>query len=300
MRHTLSEMFTGLRRNFTMALAVTVTMWVSLTLFGMGILAAQQVELIKGRWYDKIEISVFLCAKDSSGPTCTPGQAITDAERAAVRSALESNPEVDQVFEETPAEVFEDFKNTYKDSPVIESVTVEHMQGVFRVKLKDPQQYEGIRSAMQGMQGVQAVQDLRAYLDPLFAWLNGARWATLGMSVLLLVAAALQINTTIRMAAFNRRHELGIMRLVGASRAYITLPFLLEALFSALLGAALASGTLAVFQQLVIVGKAKPEIQSVRWIDWPDVGIAVVGVVIVAVVLSIIPTLIATRRHIRV
>lgn len=300
MRYTLLETFSGLRRNFSMALAIVVTMWVSLALFGMGILAAQQVDLIKGRWYDKIEITVFLCSKDSSGPTCTPGKPIAEDQLAAVRSALEVDPEVAQVFYQSPEEVFTEFKEVYRDSPILASVTADDMQGVFRIKLKDPQQYEGVRSAVTGMPGVQAVQDLRAYLEPLFAWLNGARWAALGASALLLVAAALQIGNTIRMAAFSRRHELGIMRLVGASKWYIMLPFLGEALVAALAGALLAAGTLAAFQQFVIIGKAIPEIQTIRWIDWSHVTIATFWVVVVAVVLSIIPTLIAARRHLRV
>ena len=58
----------------------------------------------------------------------------------------------------------------------------------------------------------------------------------------LLLAAALQIGTTIRMAAFSRRRELGIMRLVGASNWYIMVPFLLESLVAALAGALLACG----------------------------------------------------------
>ena len=66
------------------------------------------------------------------------------------------------------------------------------------------------------MPGVQLVQDLRKILDPMFTWLNLARWATVGLSALLLLAAALQIGNTIRMAAFSRRREIGIMRLVGA------------------------------------------------------------------------------------
>lgn len=128
MRHTLLETFTGLRRHFSMALAVIVTMWVSLTLFGLGVLAAQQVELIKGRWYDKIEISVFLCSKDSSGDNCTPGEAATDEQRADVLLALESNPEVEHVFYQSPGEVFEEFREVYEDSPILASVTAEDMR----------------------------------------------------------------------------------------------------------------------------------------------------------------------------
>jgi cell division transport system permease protein len=300
MRHTLREAWSGLRRNLSMTLAVIVTMWVSLTLFGAGLLGAQQVELLKGRWYDKIEISVFLCVQDSKAGNCDPGQDATDAQREAVRQALEQNSEVQTVYYESKAETFEDFKRVYKDSPVLADMTVDMMQDSFRVKLKNPEQYEGVVSAVAGLPGVQAVSDLRQYLDPLFEWLNVAKWMTIGLSLLLLLAAALQIATTIRMAAFSRRRELGIMRLVGASNWYIMLPFLLESLVAALSGALLACLSLAALQKFLIVDKAQPSLKSVEWIGWTQVGLAMLGVIAVGLVLSIVPTLIATRKYLRV
>jgi cell division transport system permease protein len=300
MRHTLREAWSGLRRNLTMTLAVVITMWVSLTLFGGGLLGAQQVELAKGNWYDKIEISVFLCAKDTKGRNCEPGQDVTDAQRQTVRTALETNPEVATVYYESKAEAWEDFKRVYKDSPALSFMTAEMMQDSFRVKLKNPEQYEGVVSAVSGLPGVQAVQDLRQYLNPLFEWLNVAKWSTIGLSLWLLLAAALQIATTIKMAAFSRRRELGIMRLVGASNWYIMLPFLIESLVAALGGAILACGSLAAVQKFLIIDKAKPSLQSVEWIGWPQVGLAMLGVVAVGVVLSVVPTVIATRKYLRV
>lgn len=300
MRHTLREAWSGLRRNLSMTLAVIVTMWVSLTLFGGGLLGAQQVELLKGRWYDKIEISVFLCVPDSKGSNCEPGQNATDAQKQAIRTALETNPEVATVYYESKAEVWEDFQRVYQNSPVLADMNADMMQDNFRVKLKNPEQYEGVVSAVSGLPGVQAVQDLRQYLTPLFEWLNVAKWTTIGLSLLLLLAAALQIATTIRMAAFSRRRELGIMRLVGASNWYIMLPFLLESLVAALIGALLACGSLAALQKFLIIDKAQPSLKSVEWIGWSHVGLAMLGVIAVGIVLSVVPTLIATRKYLRV
>ncbi len=301
MRHTFSETWSGLRRNASMTLAVVVTMWVSLTLFGAGLLVAQQVERLKDDWYDKVEISVFLCVTDSRGGNCVPGEAATDAQRTNIEQGLKSNPEVAEVFYETREQAYQQFREYYADNdPILKSTTVDMMQDSFRVKLKDPQEYQGVVSAMSGMPGVQQVQDLRKFLDPMFAWLNLARWATVGLSALLLLAAALQIGNTIRMAAYSRRREIGIMRLVGASNWYIMLPFLLESLIAAIGGALLACGTLAGVQQFVIVGRAQVEIPTIRWIDWTNVGWALASLAAVAVVLSIIPTLIATRRFLRV
>lgn len=301
MRHTLTETMSGLRRNASMTFAVIVTMWVSLALFGIGLLAAQQVDLIKGRWYDKIEISVYLCApSQSQAATCDPGQSATQAQKDAIDAALRANPEVAEVFYETKEEAFTEFKEVFADNPVLATMTADQMQDSYRVRLKDPTQYAGVVSAVSGMSGVESVQDLHKYLDPLFAWLNMARWATIGASVLLLLAAALQIGNTIRMAAHSRRREIGIMRLVGASNWYIMLPFLLESLLAAIGGAVLACGTMAALEQFVIIERAKAQIGTVHWLEWSHVGWTCLVITGVAVVLSIIPTLIATRRYLRV
>lgn len=300
MRHTLREAWSGLRRNLTMTFAVIVTMWVSLALFGGGLLGAQQVELLKGRWYDKIEISVFLCVPASKGGNCDANQGATQAQKDAIHDALVSNPEVQAVYYESKDDAWQDFQRVYKDSPILADMNADMMQDSFRIKLKNPEQYQGVVSQMKGMSGVQAVSDLRQYLDPLFSWLNVAKWTTIGLSLLLLLAAALQIATTIRMAAFSRRRELGIMRLVGASNWYIMLPFLLESLVAALAGAFLACASLAALQKFLIIDKAQPSREGMDWIGWPHVGVAMLGVVAVGVVLSIVPTLIATRKYLRV
>src|ERR1700710_2424935 len=93
-RHILSETGAGLRQNLTMTLAVVMTMWVSLSLFGAGLLANQQVELMKGRWYEKIEISVFLCTQYSNGDQCEPNTDVTQPQKDAIQQTLTSNPEV--------------------------------------------------------------------------------------------------------------------------------------------------------------------------------------------------------------
>jgi cell division transport system permease protein len=303
MRHVLTEALSGLRRNASMAFAVIVTMWVSLSLFGIGLLAAAQVDLFKGRWYDKIEVSVYLCTPDpapTSGSGCAVNVGATDAQREAIKAALVGNDLVETVYYESKDEAFAEFKQVYANSPVMATMTVDMMPDSYKVKLKDPTKYDAIKTQFSGLPGVDSVKDLHEVLDPLFAWLDLARWATIGASLLLLLAATLQISNTIRMAAHSRRREIGIMRLVGASNWYIMLPFLLESLVAAVFGAVLAAGTLAAIEQFVILGKARAQILSVPWIGWSQVGLATASICGVAVVLSIIPTLIATRRFLRV
>jgi cell division transport system permease protein len=301
-RHILSETRAGLRQNLTMTLAVIMTMWVSLSLFGAGLLASQQVDLMKGRWYDKIEISIFLCTKDTRGDNCEPGQDVTAAQKDVVRATLESNPEVapEGIYFETKQEAWQEFQRAYEGSPIQDSLEIDQMQESFRVKLRNPEEYQGVVSSVVGLKGVQKVQDLHQLLDPFFRALNVLQWSTAGASALLLLASALQIGNTIRLATFARRREIGIMRLVGASNFYITVPFLLEAVISALIGVGLACLTLATGVYVWIIRGVRETIRFVAWIGWRQTGLAMLAILAVGVVLAVIPTVVTTRRYLRV
>lgn len=300
MRHTLRETWSGLRRNLAMTIAVIVTMSVSLALLGAGLLTAKEVDLAKRSLYDKVEISVFLCTENTYGGRCSPGKDATDAQREQVQKTLEANPEVREVTYQSKDEAFEEFKKVFADSPVINSRTAADMQDSFSVKLVNPENYAGVVSEAKGLQGVQKVQDLHTVLEPMFKWLGALQWATIVMSALLLLAGALQIANTIRMAAFTRRREIGIMRLVGASNLYILLPFLLESLIAALIGVVIASGALTGAYWFVVVQNAQPSIPALPWIGWGDLISVIVAIAVVGIALAVIPTLLATRKYLRI
>jgi cell division transport system permease protein len=257
---------------------------------------------MKGRWYDKIEISIFLCARDTRGDQCDPGQDVTQAQKDEIRRTLEANPEVAPggIYFETKQEAYSEFQRAYEGSPIQDSLTVDQMQESFRVKLKNPEEYQGVVSSVVGLKGVQKVQDLHQLLDPFFRALNVLQWSTAGASALLLLASALQIGNTIRLATFARRREIGIMRLVGASNFYITVPFLLGAVISALIGVALACITMAAGVYFWIIQGASNSIRFIAWIGWKQTALAMLGVAVVGVVLAVIPTVVTTRRYLRV
>ena len=104
------------------------------------------------------------------------------------------------------------------------------------IELKDPEEFQGITSAVEGLDGVSQVRDMRKVIAPIIGSINMLQWVALGTAGFLVFAALLLVGNTIRLAAFARRKEIGIMRLVGASTLYIALPFLLEALVTAFIG----------------------------------------------------------------
>ncbi|HEY8458317.1 MAG TPA: permease-like cell division protein FtsX [Actinopolymorphaceae bacterium] len=294
-RYAFSELGTGIRRNVTMTVAVIVTVWVSLVLFGLGLLVRSEVELVKGFWYDKVQIAVFLCNDITTSPQCADGAA-GERQKAHIRRVLTSNPEVREVYFETQQQAYERYRQLYKDSATADIVKPSDMQESFRVSLKDPQQYQGVVSAVQGLPGVFSVQDSREILEPLFKGLNGLQWVSIGLAAGLLVAAVLQISNTIRLTVFSRRREISIMRLVGASNFYIQLPFIIESVVAALAGALLACGTLA-FTPYVT---ARLPADVIPWIGWEQTLKAMPILVGVGVVLAIAASFVTLRKYLSV
>ncbi|GAB3932243.1 permease-like cell division protein FtsX [Kribbella albertanoniae] len=301
LNYILSDLGIGLKRNLSMTIAVVVTIWVSLALFGSALLANEQVGLMKGNWYGKIQISVFMCTKDTGGRGCS-GAEVTQDQKNRIRQVIESNPDTapDGVFGESKKDAFAQFQKLYKDSPIASTVTVDQMQESFRVKLRDPKQYQNLVSAVAGLPGVDNVQDLRQYLDPLFKALEGVQVGAYISAGLLLIAALMQISNTIRLAAYARRREIGIMRLVGASNFYIQLPFLLEAILAALIGAVLACGTLWLGVYFVVMRRAQETFKVWQWVGATETFRATLIMVVVGLVLAVIPTFLTTRKYLKV
>lgn len=301
----LSEVAIGLRRNLTMSIAVVVTVAISLALFGAGLLMRSQVSTMKDFWYDKVEVSVFLCSAQSDAPSCIDpvtgrAQNITPAQRDQLGTDLRSLPQVEEVFYESKQEAFQRFKEQFKDSAIADNVTPDALPESFRVKLKDPTQYAVVASAIEGRPGVEQVQDQRALLDRFFKLLNGLQLFALVIAGFQLVAAALLIWNTIRVAAFSRRRETGIMRLVGASNFYIQLPFLLEGAIAGLVGAIIASFGLVGVKHFFIDERLAPSFKFTTFIGWDAVFTVIPILLLVGAGLSALVSFLTLRKYLRV
>ena len=301
MRYTLTELGQGLRRNLSMHLAVVLTLFVSLTLVGMGVLLNQQAAKAAEHWGSELQITVWLCKDRDQNAACV-GE-VTDAQKQAIAKVVEENPEVSDFHFESKEEAFEKLKDTYApgkfDGPN-SVITAEDMPESLWIELQDPEQFEGITSAVVGLDGVSGIRDARDTLKPIYGTIDALKWGALGTALFLVVAALLLVANTIRLAAFARRREIGIMRLVGASTLYIALPFLLEAVVTAVLGVALAAAALAAFEKFGIQDRIQGELNFIPWIGWPEVQFAVLAIAILGPLLTLLPTLVLTRKYLKV
>jgi len=294
----MSEVRIGLRRNLTMTFAVIVTVAISLSLLGIGLLSNSQVSAMKDYWYDKIEVSVFLCGSLSESPSCSGG-VITADQRTSIKADLEALPVVDSVYYESQSEAFKRFQERFKNSAIAQNVTADQLPESFRVKLKDPTQFDVVVSAFSGRPGVDIVQDQRTILEKFFRLLAVLRNGALIIGLLSVLTAALLISNTLRIAAFNRRRETGVMKLVGASSWSIQLPFLLEGIFSAFVGWILATGLLSALKY-VVQSKVAPLLTFTKFFGWGEVVAASAWLLLTGLVVSTIASLITLRRYLKV
>jgi cell division transport system permease protein len=299
----LSEIGVGLRRNLTMTFAVIISVALSLALAGGAFLVREQVSSMKGYWYDKVQVSIFLCNKNdaTSDPNCTKG-AVTEAQKASIKSDLLKLPVVQKVYYESSEEAYTHYKEQFKDSPLADSLTPDQMQESFRVKLKDPTKFNVVASAFTGRPGIQEVQDQRALLENLFRLLNGMVYVAYAVLVFMLAVAMLLIVNTVRISAFSRRRETGIMRLVGASGFYIQMPFLMEAAFAGLVGGIMACGMLLVGRYFLVdhgLALAK-QITLINFLSWGDIIKVLPLVLAVGILMPAVAALVALRKYLKV
>lgn len=297
----LGEAFTGLRRNASMVISVVLVTFVSLTFVGAAMLMQMQIGKMQDFWSDRAQVAVYMCSSVSETDTCADGLA-TQEQIDAVTAALDGGtlaPYIrdytfetnQQAYDRTIAVVGEQYSSI---------LTPDQVSATFSINLVDQGQSDVIAEAFGGYAGVEEVQDQMQYLEPLFSALTIASYIAIGIAALMLIAAVLLIATTIRLSAFARRREIGIMRLVGASNRFIQTPFVLEGVLAALIGSALASVTMWGVVTFGVEDYLRDRVTFITaWVGPQDLAIVIPVIVVVGVVLAALSAGFAIRRWLR-
>jgi cell division transport system permease protein len=290
-RFVLSEMAIGLRRNLSMTIAVVLTVAISLAGLGVAWLMREQVNTMKDFWFGKIEVSVFL------------QDGISQPDRDAIRTELQNLPQVETVYYESKDQAYERFKQQFaQEKQLVANTDRDALPESFRVKLYDPKKYGIVASAVSQMPGVDQVADVNGALKKVFRFFDGIQRAALVVAIIVLIVAILLIFNTVRLAAFSRRRETGIMRLVGASDLYIQGPFVLEGALAGLIGAGLATGLLALFKIVLIDHGLKSAfgLNITRYIGWDTVLLTFPWLTVLGVLIAAVISAATLQRYLRV
>ncbi len=316
----MSEIGVGLRRNLTMTFAVIISVALSLALFGGSLLMREQVSKMKGYWYDKANVSIYLCnkqdAEEASEATTKPDGAVTQAagvatcrkgavtadQKKQIETELKQMDLVKSVAYESADDAYKHYQEQYGHTALASSITPDQMQESFRVKLKNPEKYKVVTSAFAGRDGIHTVDDQRQAIDVLFKILNYVNIAALGIMLIMLIVALLLIVNTVRVSAFSRRRETGIMRLVGASSFYIQVPFIMEAAVAGLIGAVIACLMLVSGQYFVIDHgfELRTKIQIIDFMGWSSVIAKLPYVLFIGLLMPSMAAFLALRKYLKV
>ncbi|MGR6317409.1 permease-like cell division protein FtsX [Micromonospora soli] len=241
MKYVLSEVLVGLWRNVTMTIAMIITMAVSLFMLGGSGLLYQKVGDMKDLYYENVEVSIFLKTD------------VNEQQRTDLDAKLKGDPLVKEVTYVNKDEAYNRFKQMYADAPdLVNAVKPDQLPESFRLKLKNPEQYKNIYDQYKDTEGVDEIVDQSKLLDKVFGVLTGIQNFALAIAIVMAVAALLLVANTIQVAAYSKRREVAVMKLVGASNWFIQAPFVLEAVVAGLFGSIL--GLLALTGVKLVAG----------------------------------------------
>lgn len=302
-RYLLSEIFIGLWRNIAMVVSVIIVTAVSLTFVGAGLLMQKQILDMKATLVEQSQVTIYMCSPHSTASTCAGGAA-TDAQIQAVRDALQGDvlgPYIESSTERDQKKALEIYQEQFAGEGFVSNFTAEDMPVSFHITLSDADKSRAVVEFFQGREGVDQVSDLLSVFAPFIDVLNQSTVFALGLAVLMLIAAVLLVATTIRMSVANRRREIAIMRLVGASNVFIRAPFLLEGAVAAIVGGVIASGLLWAGLTYIVEGWLTPtlgnQIISVSAVDlWWSAPI----LLILGAVLSMVSCIVSLNRYLKV
>ena len=298
----LGEVWNGLRRNMSVVISVILVTFVSLTFVGTAILMQLQVQQMKTFWYDRAQVAIYLCTEFDQSATCS-GDDVDEEQIGAIEDALRSDtlePYVEDFFFVDHDEAYEEFTKQFESNPIVDITRPEQLNQTFWVKLEDPSRSAIVQETFAGVPGVQSVSDQRSLLDRIFLFLGVASYTAIAIAGLMLVAAVLLISTTIRLSAYSRRREIGIMRLVGASNRFIQTPFVLEGVLAALVGAVLAGAATVAIVKFFVQDFLVAEIPFTSYITVEQSLIVPPILIAIGVVLSAIAAKVAITRYLRV
>jgi cell division transport system permease protein len=287
----LRETVTNLRRNFLMTIAAISTVAISLLLLGGVQILGMIVSNVTLDWEAKVEVSAYLL--DDATPN----------EIKALETQIANMPEVEDLFFVSKEQAFEDFKKIYEDQPEFwQNLPKDALPASFRIKLTDANYAQTVAARIEGAPGVDEVRDGGEFIRRLLQVNSLLRTITFVMSLILMGAAAALIANTIRVAIYARRDEIGIMKLVGATNWFIRIPFMLEGVFAALVGALISGGIVLAANALLFsrIGDTLNFLGQALSFSGSEIGTVLLVLVGVGSLVGLIGSTMALRRFLEV
>jgi cell division transport system permease protein len=228
-----------------LSLVTLSTITISLVIFGLFGVVYLSVHQLFNRWGDEFSVTVYL--QDT----------VSQSDVDKMGSELARWPEVEGVTYTSKAQAMAWFRSQLQEyADILDDLKENPLPASLDLKLRHGQAGPGtvdrLVSRLQQRPGVREVHYGQRWLARLKIFVEIVRLVGITVGGLLLLATVLVVSNTVKLTFYARQGELEIMRLVGATNAFIKAPFLIEGLLHGLGGAALAAGTLLLFSHLFL------------------------------------------------
>ncbi|NCX30517.1 MAG: ABC transporter permease [Proteobacteria bacterium] len=229
--YVLKNTLLNMRRTPLLVFATIIAVLVSSFLVFTTLSARSIVENNTLRWQNGIHVVVFLDDR------------VTTTAHKQLETSLEDYPEVRTVDYFSKPEAKEEFKVLFRDQPeLLAEVDYEILPASLRINLNNPSDYQLIIERLDGNPAVKEIRTSGEAIERLLSLTDTLVISASAFALLIGFAAFILIINTLRLAAYSKKKEIKIMRLIGASSTYIRLPFIFEAVVESLIGTSIAVG----------------------------------------------------------
>ncbi len=235
--YLLHETLRGLSRGGWMNWAAMSTMTVLLFLFGVSLQASWQVEGLLNQFGSQLVISTYL---DSGIDASSLTAQVQRLPGVVTVESISKEQAWAELTEDLGMSDVSNASNQLKGNPLVDEL---------KVKAREAEQVPQLAKTLKAMSGVNDVLYISEVIQQLRDLNKGLRWVSLTVVGLLSMTAIAVVTTTIRLIAIARRHEIEVMQLVGATRSWIYLPFLLQGCTFGIVGASGSWGLLLAVQK---------------------------------------------------
>ena len=267
------------------AICITVACLVIVNTF---LLISYNMNLMVGDLQKKMEVVVII------------DETYTEAESKSVGSEINLIENVDNAKFVSREEALEDFIGD-SDRSLFEGLDPENFRDQYEITLVDNAKVAETKAALERVSGVAEVHAPDEMANALSTIRNVLYVATIAIAAVLLIVSLIIISNTIRLAMLDRREEIGIMKMVGATNGFIRFPFLIEGFFLGLFGAVISFfvewGLYVVIRNAII----STDLQFITFVPFSDVMLAMVASCAGAgFCIGILGSLLSIRRFLKV
>ena len=163
-----------------------------------------------------------------------------ETQARALQKKLQSIPNVASVAFISKEEAMEEFKAQYPDEALFQDLDPEILRDRYAIKIADLRQQTQTVEQVKAVEGIAKVNAYEEIAGGFITVRNVATVVCVALIAILFVVSVFIISNTIKLTTFDRREEIAIMRMVGATNGFIRWPFVYEGFLFGILGAAVA------------------------------------------------------------